>query len=91
MKLMVAGSPEQVLRDACIESLTGSSLQSQTQVIATLAALGLQDQRQLFIDSRNPNPLFKARNEIAHDMDMTQLAPRAAEDAPVTNARWPRT
>lgn len=71
MKLMVAGSPEQVLRDACIESLTGSSLQSQTQVIATLAALGLQDQRQLFFDSRNPNPLFKARNEIAHDMDMT--------------------
>jgi hypothetical protein len=70
-KLLVSSSPEQTLRDAYIESLTGSSLQSQTQVTATLAALGLQDQRQLFKDSSLLNPLFKARNQIAHEMDMT--------------------
>jgi hypothetical protein len=70
-KLLVTGTPERTLRDAYIESLTGSSLQSQTQVTASLAALGLQDQRQLFKDSSSLNPLFKARNQIAHEMDMT--------------------
>lgn len=70
-KLLVTAHPEQSLRDAYIESLTGSSLQSQNQVTASLAALGLQDQRQLFKDSQSLNALFKARNQIAHEMDMT--------------------
>jgi hypothetical protein len=70
-KLLVTATPEQTLRDAYIESLTGSSLQSQTQVTASLAALGMQDQRQLFKDSQSLNALFKARNQIAHEMDMT--------------------
>jgi hypothetical protein len=42
-KLLVTSNPEQTLRDAYIESLTGSSLQSQSQVTATLAALGLEE------------------------------------------------
>lgn len=69
--LLVTANPEQQLREAYIDSLTGSSLQSQSQVTATLAALGLQDQRQLFKDSQSLNQLFKARNQIAHEMDMT--------------------
>ena len=70
-KLLVNANPEQSLRDAYIANLTGSSLQSQTQVTATLAALGLQDERQLFKDSQSLNALFKTRNQIAHEMDMT--------------------
>jgi hypothetical protein len=73
-KLLVTSNPEQTLRDAYIDSLTGSSLQSQAQVTVSLAALGLQEQRELFKDSRSLNPLFKARNEIAHEMDMTPAA-----------------
>ena len=73
-KLLITDSPERLLRAAYVDSLTGSSLQSQTQVTATLAALGLADQQQLFKDSKTLNPLFKARNEIAHEMDMTPAA-----------------
>jgi hypothetical protein len=73
-KLLVTANPEQTLRDAYIQSLTGSSLQSKTQVTASLAALGLQDQRELFKDSQSLDPLFKARNQIAHEMDMTPTA-----------------
>jgi hypothetical protein len=45
-------------------------------VTATLAALGLEDRshRDLFKDSQSLNPLFKARNQIAHEMDMTPAA-----------------
>ncbi|MCH2223027.1 MAG: hypothetical protein MK097_22305, partial [Dechloromonas sp.] len=70
-KVLVKPRPEQALRDAYIESLTGSSLQSQAQVTSALAALGLQGERQLFRDSQSLNALFKARNQIAHEMDMT--------------------
>lgn len=70
-KLLITTNPEQALRDAYVESLTGSSLQSQSQVTTSLAALGLQGQRQLFKDSQSLNGLFRARNQIAHEMDMT--------------------
>jgi hypothetical protein len=43
----------------------------------TLAALGLQDQRVLFRDSQSLNPLFKARNQIAHEMDMTPASAKS--------------
>ena len=64
------------LLDSYVQSLTGSSLQSQSQVTASLAALGLQGDKQLFVDSSQLNPLFKTRNEIAHEMDMTPAAVR---------------
>ena len=72
--LITSTSPEETLRDAYILSLTGSSLQSQEQVTATLSALGLQDERELFKDAKTLNPLFKVRNQIAHEMDMTEAA-----------------
>lgn len=75
-ELIVSESPGHSLRDSYIQSLTGSSLQSQQQVTSSLAALGLQDERDLFKDSRALNPLFRARNEIAHEMDMTAAAVR---------------
>lgn len=75
-KLLIHDSPGIGLRAAYIDSLTGSSLQSHTQVQASLAALGLHREKDLFKDSSCLNPLFKARNLIAHEMDMTQAAVR---------------
>jgi len=75
-ELLTDNDPQATLMDAYVLSLTGSSLQSQQQVTASLAALGLQDERDLFRQSRDLNPLFKARNEIAHEMDMTPAALR---------------
>ncbi|WP_378741406.1 hypothetical protein [Nocardia brasiliensis] len=78
--LLISPSPNDELLDAYIEALTGSSLQSQTQVTASLAALGLSEQRQLFVESKDLNSLFKARNEIAHEMDMTTAAVKGRGD-----------
>jgi hypothetical protein len=75
-ELLIHDDPRAALMDAYVLSLTGSSLQSQSQVTASLAALGLQDERDLFRDSRDLNPLFRTRNEIAHEMDMTPAALR---------------
>ena len=72
--LLISDVPGAALLDAYVQNLTGSSLQSQTQVTAALAALGLQDERDLFKDSKALNPLFRTRNEIAHEMDMTPAA-----------------
>jgi hypothetical protein len=74
--LLVHGSPGEALMAAYVESLTGSSLQSQEQVLASLAALGLHEDRDLFKDARTLNPLFRTRNQIAHEMDMTPTALR---------------
>ena len=57
-----------------MESLTGSSLQSLEQVLISLAALGLHEERDLFKDAKALNALFRTRNEIAHEMDMTRAA-----------------
>lgn len=72
-KLLIQPSSESALREEYVKSLTGSSLQSQMQVTGALAALGIKDQK-LFKAAKDLNPLFKARNEIAHEMDMTPAA-----------------
>lgn len=72
--LLISEVPGATLLEEYIQGLTGSSLQSQSQVTAALAALGLQDERALFRDSKALNPLFRTRNEIAHEMDMTPAA-----------------
>jgi hypothetical protein len=68
-RLLIHDSPGEALRTAYVESLTGSSLQSQEQVHTSLAALGLHEERDLFRDARALNALFRARNQIAHEMD----------------------
>lgn len=77
--LLVEPDADAYLRDKYVTSLTGSSMQSQTQVTAALAALGLESKtdRELFKDAATLNPLFKARNEVAHELDMTPSAARA--------------
>jgi hypothetical protein len=72
--LLTEGSPGDALRSAYVDSLTGSSLQSQEQVLITLAALGLHDERDLFKDAKALNALFRTRNQIAHEMDLTRQA-----------------
>jgi hypothetical protein len=69
--LLVSGNADLALKDAYIDRLTGSSLQSLSQVTAALSALGLQAEVALYKESKILNPLFKARNEIAHELDMT--------------------
>ena len=48
--LLTSRDSDQDLKAAYIASMTGSSLQSQQQVTKALAALGLQDERDLFKD-----------------------------------------
>lgn len=69
--LLTSRDSDQDLKAAYIASMTGSSLQSQQQVTKALAALGLQDEKDLFKYSAKLNPLFKVRNQIAHELDMT--------------------
>lgn len=69
--LLTTADPGQTLKNAYIDKLTGSSLQSLTQVTAAMSALGLQDKKELFKEAKSLNPLFRVRNEIAHELDMT--------------------
>ncbi|MFJ4075958.1 hypothetical protein [Curtobacterium sp. NPDC089991] len=78
--LIAEPNPARELQRLYIEQLTDHSLQSQDQVKATLVALGLEGSKALFRDSSVVNPLFKARNEIAHAMDMTDHAARGVGD-----------
>lgn len=73
-ELLIMESPQSRLRDAYVEFLTGSSLQSREQVTNSLSALGLQEDKGLYKDAPTLDALFKARNQIAHEMDMTPTA-----------------
>lgn len=42
--------------------------------VTSLAALGLHAERDLFKDVKSLNALFRTRNRIAHEMDMTRAA-----------------
>jgi len=75
-RLLTSEAQGEDLRESYISWLTGSSLQSRAQVTNTLAALGLQGQKELFKDASRLDLLFKARNEIAHEMDMTPSSAR---------------
>ena len=74
--LMIHSDPGQVLKDSYAEQLTGSSLQSVTQLTNAMSALGLHDERELYKDARTLNDLFRVRNEIAHELDMTPASAR---------------
>lgn len=75
-ELLASHKPGDDLVDAYVTSLTGSSLQSRFQVTNSLSALGFHDptDKDLFRDAATLDPLFKARNQIAHEMDMTPAA-----------------
>lgn len=75
-ELLTASSPSDRLQEAYVHALTGSSLQSREQVTTSLSALGLQDETDLYKEAKALDALFKARNQIAHEMDMTSTAQR---------------
>jgi hypothetical protein len=67
-------------------------LQSVEQVNATLTALGMGQHENLYKQSRELKELFKARNNIAHEMDMTRHAitsrgTRSRNERPVATYR----
>ncbi|MGM5066606.1 hypothetical protein EU244_017325 [Rhodococcus qingshengii] len=74
--LLISERPDEALKNAYVEKLTGSSLQSVDQVITTLSALGLTDQKSLYLEAKKLKPLFQARNQISHELDMTSAAIR---------------
>jgi hypothetical protein len=69
--LLVSSDPDRVLKDAYVEKLTGVSLQSRTQVTNSLSALGLNNVKDLYTSAKSLDALFRVRNEIAHELDMT--------------------
>lgn len=69
--ILTTADPARMLKDAYVDKLTGSSLQSLTQVTGAMSALGLQDEKELFKQAKCLNALFRVRNEIAHELDMT--------------------
>jgi len=69
--LLIHSDPGQALKDAYVERLTGSSLQSVTQMTNAMSSLGLQDEPALFKEARSLSDLFRVRNQIAHELDMT--------------------
>lgn len=89
-ELLTTGRPEAVLLDAYVQSLTGSSLQSREQVKNSLTALGLTE-KHLYTEASTLDPLFKARNEIAHEMDMTPSAVERTQGARTRRERSLKT
>ncbi len=69
--LLIQSDPGSALKSAYIDQLTGSSLQSVTQVTNAMSARGLQEERNLYKEAKSLNDLFRARNEITHELDMT--------------------
>ena len=68
-KYLVSADPRSKLIEAYILELTGDSLQSAEQVHKAASALGITDQT-IHKEINNLQPLFKARNEIVHELDL---------------------
>jgi hypothetical protein len=71
-KYLVAASARLQLIDEYVYDLTGSSLQSAEEVEKTARALGIED-RALLRRIPELKPLFVARNEVSHELDLQEL------------------
>ncbi len=67
--LLIARNPRQALIESYISALTGPSLQSAEQVDGVVSALGI-DRPDLRRRVNALRPLFVARNQIAHELDL---------------------
>jgi hypothetical protein len=74
-KIMASDSIRDRLIDEYIQDLTGGSLQSPEELMRTANALGISPD-QAGIDATRLHPIFKARNEIVHELDINFNAPR---------------
>jgi hypothetical protein len=68
-RYLTSANPRQRLIDDYVYDLTGSSLQSAEEVQRTAGALGIAD-NQLRQRIGSLRPLFVARNEISHELDL---------------------
>lgn len=62
-------------------------MQSQQEVNRALAALGLDGARDLLKESKELNELFRVRNQITHEMDMTPMAVKRSKGARTRHER----
>jgi hypothetical protein len=68
-RYLTSSNPRQAILDDYVQYLTGSSLQSVNQVELAAGALGLSDP-QIRRRIKELRPLFIARNEIVHELDL---------------------
>lgn len=71
-QLLISVSPRDTLLSSYLYDLTGSSLQSTEEVHRTVAALGVES-KGLTQQIVSLKPLFVARNEIAHELDLLHV------------------
>jgi hypothetical protein len=81
--LLTMDDAKQELQNEYVLSLTGSSLQSRTQVHNSLSALGLEAEKALYKDARDLDALFKVRNSDSararHDVRFYRRAWRSQQ------------
>lgn len=58
------------LAERYVYDLTGSSLQSASQLFAAANALGLDPMKDVKLDKKKLKPVFDARNKIVHELDI---------------------
>lgn len=71
-RYLLIEDPRAQLIDEYIYYLTGASLQSAEEVEKTARALGIED-RDLLKRVGGLKPLFKARNQVSHELDLQEL------------------
>jgi hypothetical protein len=74
-RYLTAADPRARLINDYVYELTGSSLQSEAQVDKVASALGIDDTA-VRKAIRTLKPLFVARNEISHELDLQRLEKR---------------
>jgi hypothetical protein len=65
---LASGNAQATLIDDYVQALTGESLQSTSQLNSAIAALGLAEA--VTLTASTLKPVFDARNQIAHEMDV---------------------
>lgn len=68
-KILAAPSSRDQLIEEYIEDLTGGSLQSVDELFRAAKALGV-DPAEVGVDARKLRPVFEARNQIIHELDI---------------------
>jgi len=78
-RVLIADSPMTGVIEDYILELTGSSLQSASQVVKTLKALGL-NHREVVPDLDELDNIFRIRNQIIHELDVNLRAQQGHRD-----------
>ncbi len=75
-RTLTSAQPLEYLSEAYVYDLTGSSLQSVEQLFSACKALGLDPVSQVKLCKKELDRVFKARNQVVHEMDIDFSAPR---------------